>query len=508
MLCEKKISYMFTTIFFSLFVLVALIIFSFRHKKTLANDTAITVNNFTELEQALSDANQDTEIIVSQTINLSGNIDLDGHGATIRVEKLYINFDGKVGSGYSNYGVFIINGDINIKNMKIMGGSNDGREAPNTFDNKFAAVQVQSGNINMENVVITRSGREISIKNESYVVLSDSQIVRNAYAYGGGIYCNGKLIINNCSFSENRTVYFAGGGAMEINRGVLYANNTVILNNASREIGGAINCIDSKIYLMNCTVTGNVTSRNRDDGSAIGLNSCQNKKSSFYAANCIFVNNYHIDQENNQIETSDIAIQRNGNDHNLYIYNCLYNNIVKSYSNDDSQKVKLVDCKTRTGSENMATTYRHDGIFLSKDEISPDFTHPAATASTDTNGLGLYVPIQEDGSAMTEGTNTYFDFSDLNNIKMGFDSNTGIMGLGDLNVPSVDSKVSTYYEDIQRQTGVIGASGIDSDEYCTVKLGNFANGNVEGATFYGDVYKSGTYITVKAIESVDGYIYI
>ena len=35
MLCEKKISYMFTTIFFSLFVLVALIIFMYPPRITL-----------------------------------------------------------------------------------------------------------------------------------------------------------------------------------------------------------------------------------------------------------------------------------------------------------------------------------------------------------------------------------------------------------------------------------------------------------------------------------------
>ena len=94
---KGKIKYIFGTIFLSLFMLIALIIFIFGYKKTLANDSAITVNNFEELEQALSKANQDTEIVVSQTINLSGNMNLDGHGATIRVENPYVNSDGKVG---------------------------------------------------------------------------------------------------------------------------------------------------------------------------------------------------------------------------------------------------------------------------------------------------------------------------------------------------------------------------------------------------------------------------
>ena len=195
-----KKNYRHEIIFFVLLMLICFMVFCFEKKKVSAQNTSITVNNFEQLQEALSNANQDTEIIVSQTINLSSNISLDGHDATVRVEKPYINSDGKVGSGYSNYGVFIINGDVNIRNIKIMGGSNDGS------DNKFAAVQVQSGTVSMENVCITRSGRGIFIINGANVILSDSQIVRNAYVYGGGIYCTGKLIMNNCSFSENRTI--------------------------------------------------------------------------------------------------------------------------------------------------------------------------------------------------------------------------------------------------------------------------------------------------------------
>ena len=511
MLKVKK-NYRNEIIFFVLMALICFMFFCFGKKKVLAENVAIKVDNFEGLQDALSNANQDTEIIVSQTINLSSNVSLDGHGATVRVEKPYVNADGKVGSGYSNYGVFIINGNINIRNMKIMGGSNNGGEAEGTLDNEFAALQVQSGIANMENVKITRSGRGISIRNGANVILSDSQIVRNAYAYGGGIYCKGKLIMNNCSFSENRTVYHTGGGAMEINGGELYANNTIIINNASREVGGAINCLDSKIYLINCTITGNVTTRNRDDGGAIGLNNVHydenaNRGNELYAANCIFVNNYHIDQENDQIDTSDISIQGNGSDHSLYLYNCLYNNIVKSYSADDSQKVKTVGCKTETEAQNVATAYRDDGIFLSKDEFSPGFIHPAATAKPDTDGLGLYIPIQEQGLAVTGGTSVYFDFSDLSNIKMGLNSNGNMLALGSLNLPSETSRVPTYYEGINRSTDIIGASGIDGDDYYTVKLGNYANGSVEGATFYGDTYKKGTSVTVKAIENVNGYVF-
>ena len=482
-------------------VLICCTILCFGQKKVLAENAPITVSNFEELREALCNANQDTEIIVSQIITLPSDIiELDGKGATVRVEKPYINADGKVGSGYSNYGVFVINGNVDIKNMKIMGGSNH-EEDIDSIDPNFAALQIQSGTVEMRNVVITRSGRGISIQSGACVTLSDSQIVRNSYSHGGGICCTGKLIMNNCSCSENRTTFSGGGGgAMEINAGgELYANNTIIANNASREIGGAIGCVNnSKIYLINCTISGNVTTAQVNYGGGICLNPNSNQ---FYATNCIFVNNYYLDQTNNQLHASDIGTLSDGNV--LHLYNCLYNSIVKSYTSDDNQNVKIVDCKTGTEDQNVAKTYRNDGIFLSKDEISQGFLHPAAI----TSGVGLYIPIQKEGLAATGGTNTYFDFSDLNNIKMGFGSDNNITALGNLNAPSATAKISNYYEDGSREAGIIGASGIDEDDYYTVKLADYEHGTVEGATFYGDTYKRETSVTVKAIENVDGYVF-
>ena len=250
-------------IIFVLMMLICLAILVFGNKKISADSSLITVSNIEELEEALNKANQDTEIIVSQTINLPGNTKLDGHGATVRVETPYIQADGKVGDEYSNYGVFKINGDVKIENMKIMGGS-DYKDGTPGLNVEFAAIQVPNGIVDLQNITVTRSGRGISIGREACVVLCNSQIVRNAYPYGGGIYCRGGLIMNNCSFSENRTVWSCGGGAMEINGGVLYANNTVIVNNSSKQVGGAINCINSKMYLMNSTLAGNIVSKKKN----------------------------------------------------------------------------------------------------------------------------------------------------------------------------------------------------------------------------------------------------
>ena len=281
---------------------------------------------------------------------------------------------------------------------------------------------------------------------------------------------------------------------MEINRGgKMYANNTIIANNASKQVGGAINC----------TVSGNVTTARDDNGGGIGLH--KNNPNKFYAANCIFVNNYYLDQENNQAYASDIGIL--GNSNVVHLYNCLYNSIVKFYTSDDNQNVKIVDCRTGTEDQNVAKAYRDDGIFLSKDEISQGFLHPAVIAKPETSGVGLYSPIQGGGLATAEGTNTYFDFSDLDNIKMGYGSDDNIIALGNLDAPATTAKISNYYEDGLRETGIIGASGIETDDYYTVKLGDYSNGTVEGATFYGDTKQDGTSVTVRAIENVDGYVF-
>ena len=251
-----------------------------------------SVSNLTDLMDALAD---DTvaEVVVTEAIELSDGTVLDGKGKTVRIEKPNITEMGTLASGGSNCRVFNIvrSANVKISNMTIIGGSSS---------NMGAVYVNSSAKLTMEHVTVTRSYRGVWIDNNATVIMKDCNIVRNIALYGGGILCSGgTLIMDTCSLSENRsTSPSGGGGAMEINGGgKLYANNVIIANNCSSEIGGAINNYQSYIYLMNSTVTGNVTTTatyGAKAGGGIGVNSANG----FYAVNCYFADNYYINNRN------------------------------------------------------------------------------------------------------------------------------------------------------------------------------------------------------------------
>lgn len=475
-----------------LFLLILMgILFSSMSVVSFAGTTR-TVGNLTDLTTALNEDNVD-DVIVSARISLPDNTDLDGKGKTVRVETPYAGTDGKVlSSGFSTGGVFLISGNVTIKNMTVMGGyfSSPG---------SGGAITINSGTTNLENVTITRSCRGLSIDGiKTKAILKDCCVVRNVAEFGGGALCSGgTLIMDGCSLSENRSLRSnGGGGAMEIKGGYFYANNTVIANNSSTEIGGAINDYDSKLYLMNCTVTGNVTTGHQTNyGGGIGINS--NSKQ-LYAVNSVFVDNYHINGATGTVLTrSDIGFFRWGADGNTYLYNCLYAETQGSQNIPHS-----TNCKNNEDNfTGMAAAYRNDGILIGKSDNSVGYSHPGLFAK----GPGkLYVPIKVSGGAASGGTETYFDYSNPDAIEMGYkdETSSSIVNLGDLKAPGADKQVTKYYEGTNRADGVIGASGTSSENYYTVKLDrNIMDGHVEGATVYGDTYVANTSVKVRAIAN-------
>lgn len=454
-----------------------------------AGESTVTVSTLAQLQTALDNPDV-SEVIVSKTISLSEGTNLDGKGKTIRVETPYIGSDGLVlDSGEcSNYGVFSTYGTVTIKNMTIMGGKG-------SYSGTSGAIQINSGTATLENVTATRSNRGVYI-GSSRAILKNCNVVRNAADYGGGILnSGGTLIMDGCSLSECRSLSASGGGgAMEIkNNGKLYANNTVIANNSSTEIGGAINCYDAYIYLMNCTVTGNITTAgasNGKNGGGMGINSDKG----FYAVNCVLIDNFYYNKYSRKFTKSDIGFYNSSTSQKAYLYNCLYT----AAANADSGYPNNEACKTGTEySADAAAAYRQDGVLLGERDISTGFKHPGLIA---TKTGGLYVPIKAAKGAATGGAKTYFEYTaDAATVKMGYDKESSIVGLGTLEAPAPNKQVVKYYEGTDRVEGVIGASGYSEDDYYTVRLDSgFTGGTVEGATIYGDTYVSGKSITVQA----------
>ena len=458
---------------------------------------SVIVYSKSELLEELAHANQYSEIIVPGTVVIEDGEVLDGHGATVRVENTFLDEQGwKRSSGnYSairNLFVLEENHTATIRNMTIMGGNTDDDY---DHDNHIVAAILNEGFLTMENVTLTRSYRGFC--NNGTAVLKNCNIVRNAAMFGAGILDQGTLVMDGCSLSENRTFDGYGGGAMEIKgSATLYANNTVIVNNSSAEIGGAINCnMESTIYIMNSTIAGNVTTHNDQSGGGIGLN---NGRATI--VNSLIVDNYYYDDYSEypygiRSDISDVF-----NDSSLSMMNCVY-----SSEPNNVFDPTIYYCDVDDTNES-AHSYDDRGVLYEGaggDTYTENIVYPKSLSKTP-GKPELYVPLSDTSVAATKSWITYFDYSDLNDVKMA----AGEIDLCGSSFPDASSEVKTYYEGGTRLVGgAIGASNVaNSTTYYTVNLQYKQQGYVEGATIYGDSYPAGTQITISA-HGYDGFVF-
>ena len=428
------------------------------------------INTLSDLQTALDEADSNTEIIVSGVIDLPSGTNLDGHGATVRVETPYVDANGLFADNPTSSGVFRVKASnvVKISNMTIMGGKGDA-----AIDN--------DGCLTLTNVTLMRSNR--GLKNSSgSTILKDCAIVRNSADYGGGLLnSSGKVVMDSCSFSENigvSTRDWGGGGAAE-NNGSMYLNNTVMSNNINDECGAAINNYRGKLYIMNSTITGNTAIGNYNTGAL--------RQSSVYIVNSIITDNIHNQGMGTNVISSDV--NDGGN---------LYYSVVGQHSNSTN----ITKCITGdvTG-KNVFASYDTSGLYLPiRKKSTAGFSHPVLSKT----GIKYYCQLKEGGKATTGGVKTYFDYriSDNANVTvcMSYDVNGVNTPLYDL--PISETEVTSYIEGGARQKGVIGASGINSEKMYTVKLDSstpIVGGTVKGATIYGESYAEGSSATVEAV---------
>jgi hypothetical protein len=401
-------------------------------------------STFDELQEALYDRNI-REVVVSEYINIPDGCELDGYGKTIRVPEPYLNPDGSINENASGYGVFAISAGSKVKleNMTIIGGESIG-----------AVYGANGSEITMEGVTVTRSNTGLYTKKNSKALLKNCTFYLNATTGNSpqtaaiqmgdsdtdaGCVC----VLDNCSFTYNR----APGGALLI-WGSLYANNTVMANNASVGGGSAITCGNqNKIYLMNCTVTGNVSSY-LSGFSQGGIRVC-GANDRLAAVNCIITDNY----KDNGSTRSDVAHQESGTP--VDIINCVYGELEGSNTVKDSKQDTSCD---------TACLYTQDPIRIDADSTTVRYLHPELVELSSGEN-DYYVPVMRDGTAASDGIATYFYYSDdvqasdfLDTVRMGYGPEGQIRGLGDISAPDASKKVTTYYGGGERESGVIGAS--------------------------------------------------
>jgi hypothetical protein len=377
--------------------------------------------------------------------------------------------------------------------MTVMGGSKTGIS--------------NEGTLTMENVTVTRSGYGKTdhnpkdggggIKNTNgKLILKNCSIVRNVSDFGGGIVNDGgKVVMDGCSLSENRSLHqYGGGGAAENKNGAfMYINNSVISNNTSSEIGGAINNYKSTLYLMNSTVTGNATTKSAEAGGGIG-----NNRGKIYAVNSIISDNYYYEKNDEDPAKDTVTPSDIGNYNSLSSTNDLY----------------YCACGTIQGTANITDLAHNitdvtdifagyaDNSITNADGTSYQtlFSHPILTRVGAADSR-LYAPLKAGRGTVTGGAaETFFDYSDLSAVKMSYKATSGgaETALGGLAAGEDKDKVTTYIEGGVRAANVMGASGVSDKTYYSVRLLPPSGGTVSGATIYGDGYPEGTQIHLIA----------
>ncbi|MCR5157369.1 MAG: InlB B-repeat-containing protein [Butyrivibrio sp.] len=420
------------------------------------------VRTMDDLVAALEDESV-SEVVVEKEIEIPDGTVIDGHGKTVRVPVPYVDSDASIVSTASSYRVFSVpaNAKVTLKNMTVMGGSATG------------VIYGRSGSyIKMENVHVERSQTGYFSEGGCVAVLVDCSFYRNIENDGSdtgaaGIQMGSSTgsaesicVLDRCSFSGNRSALTFGGGAVCV-WGRCYANNTVVFNNAAVQSGSAFSGgNNNKYYLMNCTVMGNLSTSNSERDGAIRL---WNSGDSLDAVNCIIADNYVANGDSRR----DISHMYSGSEARLY--SCIYGALGGTSNTLDDLCAAVPATKT-------AVYYDYSSIRVGASDQSNDYYHPENCPEKTSGKHDYYIQIRSSSDAVFGGVSTYFDYDDINDIRMGYDSDDGIALLTGSSVDDLeDYAVTSYCEGGSRLGGVIGASAY---------YGTLTEAAIEGASVW------------------------
>lgn len=237
----------------------------------LAEDIApVRVSTLAELQKAIADAESGDTICVTQTINVSGNIQVGEEGKSITLCGT---------SGISTLlriqGAYGVEETAQISNIIFDGqgmasGSKVIAESPNAviFDmtkwvncvsegEGAGLLNAGDGTVTLigcafENCAARDGGAIYNTMTGNCTILGTSFAGNQANSTGGAIYSIGALSIQNCSFSQNQAV--VSGGAI-YGAGVNLIGCTFSGNHAPA--GGAINCSGRTLDAERCSFSGN-----------------------------------------------------------------------------------------------------------------------------------------------------------------------------------------------------------------------------------------------------------
>lgn len=514
------IKYLYRSFFFFLLLISA---------TTVSAQTTYYVSQFSNLQSTINGAASGDIIEIQNdlttttpasgfsAITISKTLTINGNGYTITVPVTGVSDAGinNTGSGgtstASTYRVLATSGSsvvITINDWKVKGGNigsnGSGGCILNSAD-KLILNNVTISNGRSATGTLGNGGGGMSNSSTGRVYMTNCMITRNSAGYGGGFLNDGgRIYLEKTTFTENRSEYNGGGGGgcETKNSGLLYFNNCTFSNNYSTEYGGGINNYNSTIYVANSTFTGNVVYGATSRGAAISNRNVE------YVVNCIFAYNYY--------RSAGTATNPTGytlDDFGLpsgtgTTVNC-YHSIYHSSSN-------LFNTSTSTG--NIQYTGAADG---SDNTIFAGGIYTKITDGTGTE-IGtakVYQPLLVTNTSTKTATLKLSSFPNQSSNKgvvTGYTDGSGSPSMGYktsggtwVNILGTSASSNVVTKDqlgTTRSTSAPTRGSVET-EIATVymlKSVTAANGYTTGASIYGDVYSSGTQVSVTATANT-GY---
>lgn len=435
------------------------------------------------------------DIVVTSQVTISKSLTINGNGNKITVSingvtDAGVNNTGTGGtSTASNYRVFTISGTntVTINNLTIKGGNNT---------SGGGCIYNSANKLILNNVVIS-NGRNSStggggLYNASGGVtyMTDCNLTRNSANYGGGFINQGTMYINRCTFSENRSESASGGGGACENQSILYINNSTFANNKSTEIGGAINNYTGTVYVMNSTFSGNVAYGGTYSGGAIGNNS-----GSATAVNCLFAYNYYL--TGGSVSNPTAFTLNDFGFGNTNAYYCIHHtssnligtslsNVLYSGSADGSNNTIFaggIYTKITNGA----------GTEIGTAKVYQPYLVTSTTSKTATLKIGSF-PNQTANKGCVTG---YTDGNGTPSFGYKNMSTSAWVNLVGSNASS-NTVTKDQLNTTRGSSPTRGSVEVEISTVYMLKVLSSVDGTSTGGSLYGDVYESGTQVTLTA----------
>lgn len=450
-------------------------------------------------------------IVTSSEVVLNKTLIINGNDYTISVPIPGLDEMGRFNTSPSAFRVFSITTtgtNVTINNLTIIGG---------TPAASGGAINIASStSLRLNRCIVTRSRANSGggITNAGGVLyLNQTYIIRNAATFAGGLLNTGstaRAYIESSTMVENRsTGAGSGGGAVEnASSAIIYFNNSTLSNNQSTEIGGAINNFTGTVFFVNSSATGNVCfGASASTGGAIG-----NNNGTVRIVNSLLAHNYRRTTGTAANPTGYVLddIRAWNGQANVHVYfSILHANLTSGIITANAGLNGTLGTNTSnisyTGAANGSDNTIFSGGILTRitDNNGTEIGDPIFRPFLLNNAGGVAPTLQPASfvlSSANRGTRTRFaNNNNVNPVVAYWDGSAWVNLAG---TSAAGQEVLADQININRPNPPARGAmeGVASNLFM-VKVNVSADGTVSGGTFQGDVYPSGTAVTLTAIPN-------